>query len=262
MNTKTSTAYTAPSVLRTGWILSVCCLLACVTLGRGQAPVTPAAPATTITEPVTQPDPFQGFNRAMFRFNDGLVTYAFRPVSRTYQFIVPKPLRRGLSNAFDNVKYPVRFASSLLQGKGRRARNETGKFLINSVAGVGGLFRISERIPALAQIPSEDMGQTLAVWGLPSGPYIVLPLFGPSTPRDFVGVAADFALTPTNWDTIHLGNREWIDRDYRGAIQATEFVSALPMIVEGVETMKETALDPYVAAREAFLAYRKAEIQR
>lgn len=207
-------------------------------------------------------DPLEGFNRAMFRFNDGLFHYALEPVSQGYEFVVPRPLRRGIGNAFANVRYPVRFASSLLQGKVGRATRETGKFAVNTVAGVGGLFNVSDRISALAHVPAEDMGQTLGVWRLPSGPYLVLPLFGSSSPREFVGRVGDFALTPTNWDTLNVGTREWISSDYRTAVQVTGFVSALPAAIRVQDEMKRAALDPYIALREAYLSHRAAEISR
>ncbi|HEY0944432.1 MAG TPA: VacJ family lipoprotein [Opitutaceae bacterium] len=207
-------------------------------------------------------DPLEGVNRAVFGFNRGLTKYALKPLSRGYEFVIPRPVRRGLDNAFDNVRFPVRFVGSLLQGKVRRATRETGRFVVNTVVGVGGLFKVSDRMPALATPPAEDVGQALAAWRLPSGPYLVLPVFGPSTPRDFLGRAADFALTPTHWDTLNVGNREWISSDYRGVVQAMEFISGLPAIVRAQDEMTQAALDPYVALREAYLAHRAAELSR
>lgn len=207
-------------------------------------------------------DPMERFNRAMFRFNDGVMTYAFRPLNRGYVFVVPEPVRDGLSNAFDNVNFPVRFVSSLLQGKVGRATKETGKFVVNTVGGIGGLFRPAEKIPSLAQLSEEDMGQTLGVWGVPVGPYVVLPLLGPSTPREFIGFAADFVLTPTNWDTLNIGNREWIAEDYEFAVSVGGFLSELPSVVAGYDAVTRDAIDPYIAMRDAFLSHRAAEIAK
>ncbi|MCC5022195.1 MAG: VacJ family lipoprotein [Candidatus Synoicihabitans palmerolidicus] len=99
----------------------------------------------------------------------------------------------------------MRLGGSLLQGKLRRAAQETGKFAVNTVVGVGGIFRPSDRVPALAEVPTEDGGQALAVWRVPAGPYLVLPLLGPSNPRELLGRAGDFVLTPTNWDSLNVG---------------------------------------------------------
>ncbi len=132
-------------------------------------------------------DPFQGFNRTMFGFNDKLTTYALRPVAHGYALIVPLPARTGISNFFDNLQFPVRFVNSVLQGKLKRSAQETGKFVFNSTFGIGGLFRVSDHVSGLTDIPPEDFGQTLAVWGLPPGPYLVIPVLGPSDCRDIVG---------------------------------------------------------------------------
>jgi phospholipid-binding lipoprotein MlaA len=241
-------------------------LLAFVTLSSSllaQEPAgTPARKDALDAPPAGASDPLERVNRAVFGFNSGLTRFVFKPVSRGYEFVVPKPVRRGLDNIFDNVRFPVRFAGSLLQGKFQRATRETGKFAVNTVAGVGGLFKISDRIPAPAHQPAEDMGQTLAVWRLPSGPYLVLPVLGPSTPRELLGRAGDSALTPTNWDQLKSGDDEWLTSDERAAIQAVEFVNALPTVVRISDEMKAASLDPYVATREAYLAHRAEEAGR
>lgn len=211
---------------------------------------------------VSVADPFEKFNRAMFRFNDGAFTYVFRPINRGYEFVVPSPVRKGLGNAFDNVKFPVRFAGSLLQGKVGRATRETGKFVVNTVGGVGGLFRTADKIPALADLPEEDMGQVFAVWGMPAGPYIVLPLLGPSNPRELLGLAGDYVLTPTNWDSLNVGDRTWIDEDYQTLVAVTEFVSTLPSVVGAYDAITGKAIDPYIALRDAHASHREAEIKK
>lgn len=207
-------------------------------------------------------DPIEGFNRVMFRFNDRVFTYALRPINRGYEFVVPRPFRQGLSNAFDNVNFPVRFVSSLLQGKVRRATKETGKFVVNTVGGVGGLFRTAEKIPTLANLPEEDMGQVLGAWGIPAGPYVVLPVLGPSSPREFLGFAGDYVLTPTNWDSLNVGNREWIDPDYETIVSAAGFISKLPSLVGGYDGATKDAIDPYIAVRDGYFSYRAEQIKK
>lgn len=224
--------------------------------GPTPPPKAGAAPVVAVS------DPFQGFNRAMFRFNDGVFTHALRPISRGYESVVPSPLRQGLRNAFDNVNFPGRFVSSLLQGKVRLAAHETGKFVVNTVGGAGGLFRTAEKIPAFADLPKEDMGQVLGAWGLPAGPYVVLPLLGPSSPREFLGFAGDYVLRPTNWDSLNVGNRTWIASDYEIPVAVAGFVSKVPFIVRTYDAATQDAIDPYIAVRDAHVSHRAAEIKK
>lgn len=227
-----------------------------------QAGVLPVPEAEEDTPIITIHDPLEKFNRVVFRFNGGVFTYALRPINRGYEFVVPRPVRQGLGNAFDNVSYPVRFVSSLLQGKVMRATKETGKFVVNTVGGIGGLFRTAEKFPTLANLPEEDMGQVFGAWGIPAGPYIVLPLLGPSGPREFLGLAGDYVLTPTSWDSFKVGKREWIDRDYRTLVSAAGFISALPLVVGAYDSATRDAIDPYIAVRNGYLSHRAAEIEK
>lgn len=227
-----------------------------------QAGALPTPEADEDMPTVTVHDPMEKFNRVMFRFNDGVFTYALRPINRGYAFVVPRPVRQGLGNAFDNVNYPVRFVSSLLQGKIKRATKETGKFLVNTVGGIGGLFRTAEKFPTLADLPEEDMGQVFGAWGIPAGPYIVLPLLGPSSPRELLGFAGDYVLTPTNWNSLNVGNREWIDPDYETLVSGAGFISKLPSVVGAYDAATRDAIDPYIAVRDGYFSHRAAEIKK
>ena len=140
----------------------------------------------------------------MFVFNDGLYTYAFRPMARGYKVVVPQMSATVSPISLTTCNIPVRFINCVLQGKLTRSAQEMGKFVINSTAGIGGLIRVSDHVSGLADVPAEDFGQTLAVWGFPPGPYIVIPVLGPSDCRDVVGLAGDFAMSPLNWHTIGL----------------------------------------------------------
>lgn len=207
-------------------------------------------------------DPLERFNRRVFRLNECVTTNVLRPLNRGYEYVVPAAARRCTANAFRNVRYPSRAVGALLQGKLHRASQETGKFVVNSVVGVGGLFQPAERIAALAKVPAEDIGQALGAWGLPAGPFLVLPLIGPSSPREFLGRLGDFALTPTNWDALGVGNREWIASDYRFPIATLGFFSDLPDMLREYGAVTAHAVDPYTAARDAYLQYRKSELAR
>jgi phospholipid-binding lipoprotein MlaA len=207
-------------------------------------------------------DPWQGLNRTTFGFNDKLNTYAFRPVAHGYAAIVPLTVRTDVSNFFDNLNYPVRFINSVLQGKITRSAQETGKFIVNTTAGVGGLIRVSDHISSLTDVPAEDFGQTLGVWGISSGPYIVIPVLGPSDCRDLVGFAGDFVMSPLNWHTIGIIHYAFITDPLTIALSTTRFVNALPKAVESYDQMKSEAVDPYVAMRDAYLSYRAAQVKK
>ena len=148
-------------------------------------------------ETQTTSDPFSGYNRVMTSFNDTFILYALTPVSEAYAAVIPQPLRLGLSNAVENIQFPIRFANNLLQGKFQNASDELGRFIINSTAGLGGLIDVATNhmttpIPA----HNEDFGQTLGYYGVGAGYHVVLPFLGPSNVRDIVGLTADAYLSP------------------------------------------------------------------
>jgi phospholipid-binding lipoprotein MlaA len=207
-------------------------------------------------------DPFIRFNRTIFAFNDTLNTYALRPIARGYAKIVPRPVRNGITNAFDNAQFPVRFVNCVLQGKLKRSAQETGKFVVNSVAGFGGLMRVSDHVTSLANVPAEDFGLTLGVWGIPAGPYLVVPLLGPSGCRDLVGFAGDYVIYPLNWHAVGIIHHAFISNTINGALSGTRTVNGLPKSVQDYDQMKAAAVDPYIAMRDAYTSYRAARIKK
>jgi len=196
-------------------------------------------------------DPLEPLNRATFWLNDGIYTYLFRPISKGYQTVVPKPVRNGIHNAFENVKFPVRFVNNALQGNFKRAGQETGRFLVNSTVGVAGLGRPADRIPSLADVPEADTAQTFSKWGIGHGAYLVLPVLGPSSLRDTVGLAGDYALNPVNWVSILYGGYAWTI-----AIPSTNSVRSLPVQLGAYDTAIKNSLDRYLAARSSYVQYR------
>ena len=196
-------------------------------------------------------DPWEPVNRAIFRFNDGVYTILFRPISKVYETVLPKPVRKGLDNFFENVRVPVRLVNDTLQGKFDRAARELQKFLVNSTWGIGGIVRLSDRIPSLAEVPAADTGQTFAKWGIGRGPYIVLPVLGPSSLRDAIGYVGDSALNPVSWVTTAFGAPVWVI-----AIPSTNVVRSLPHELRIYDAATENTLDPYLAARSAYIQYR------
>jgi len=200
---------------------------------------------------VSIPDPLEPVNRVTFWVNHQLYTFVFRPVSKSYERIFPKPVRTGVYNVFDNVEYPVRFVNDALQGKFGQAGKETGRFIVNSIVGVGGIGRPADHIPALANVPRADTAQTLEKWGIGHGFYLVLPLLGPSSMRDTVGLAGDYALNPVSWVSIVYGGYTWII-----AIAATDTLSGMPNKFEAYDGATKNSLDRYLAARTAYSQYR------
>jgi len=207
-------------------------------------------------------DPFQALNRTVFSFNDEVNTHALRPLAHGYTLVVPRPVRSGITNFFDNLQFPVRFVNSVLQGKLTRSAQETGKFVINSTAGIGGLIRVSDYVLSLANVPAEDFGLTLGVWGIPPGPYLVMPVLGPSDCRDLVGFAGDYVISPLNWHTLGFIHHAFISNAANLALSGVRYLNALPHSIEVYDQMKSGAVDPYIAVRNAYLSYRAAQLKK
>jgi phospholipid-binding lipoprotein MlaA len=142
-------------------------------------------------------DPWEGWNRSVQSFNDGLDDYFMKPVAEGYQAVTPSFVDRGVTNFFSNVDDITVVINDLLQFKLAQTGMDTGRFLINTTAGLGGFVDIA----SMMSLPkhSEDLDQTLGVWGVPTGPYLVMPLVGPSSPRGLLGLAGDTAANPLNW---------------------------------------------------------------
>jgi phospholipid-binding lipoprotein MlaA len=202
------------------------------------------------------PDPLEPINRVTFSLNHQIYRFVLRPISKGYEKIVPTPVRKGIYNVYENVKFPIRVVNNALQGNFTRARQELEKFLINTSIGVGGIIRQSDRIPSLAEVPRTDTGLTFAKWGMSSGPYLVLPVLGPSTFRDTVGLAGDYALNPVSWVTIVYGEL-WVM-----VIPYTNTLRALPEQLGTYDSVTENALDRYLAARSAYIQFRNQAASR
>jgi len=206
-------------------------------------------------------DPLQPLNRGTFWLNDKLYTFILRPISKGYELILPRPVRKGIDNAFENVKYPIRVVNCTLQGKFKRAGQETGKFVVNTVGGVGGIFQPAEKIPALANLPNEDTAQTFGKWGIPSGPYLVLPLLGPSSLRDTVGLAGDYVLNPVNWPYFwyysNQSKHQWVI-----VPPLANTLRATPAQMNTYDTVTKDAVDPYLSARSSYSQSRAEAIKK
>jgi phospholipid-binding lipoprotein MlaA len=212
--------------------------------------------ATTGEDRLAERDPLEGFNRGVWAVNRGVDTVVLKPVSTVYRTVTPKPARRGLSAILANLAEPFSFVNNLLQGKPDRAFNNLGRFVVNSTIGVGGL---ADHATGFGMKPTpEDFGQTLATWGVNGGPYLVLPILGPSTLRDGVGSGvAQFA------DPYRVCLRECGIASSSARLAATGVeiaVTRADLTEAGADTFLDTSLDPYATARSAYLQRRRAQI--
>ncbi|HEY8553253.1 MAG TPA: VacJ family lipoprotein [Burkholderiales bacterium] len=195
-------------------------------------------------------DPLEPFNRAMYAFNDKFDRYVLRPVARGYRAVVPRPIRRGVTNFFSNLREPLIGVNNALQGKFGNAAVSLGRFVTNSTIGLLGLFDVARHFGL--ERHDEDFGQTLAVWGIGEGPYLVLPFFGPSNFRDGVGLYADFEMYPP----AHLN-----DESTRWTVYSVEAINTRAGLLEAGDILEQAAgQDPYVFVREAYRQRRRALI--
>ncbi len=198
-------------------------------------------------------DPLEGFNRAIFGFNEGTDILLFRPAAEIYRTVLPNPVRNGIRNFLRNLRSPLDIANNLLQGDLNGAEVATKRFLINTTAGVGGVMDIA----ADNGLPyrSEDLGQTLAVWGVPEGPFLVLPLLGPSNFRDAAGVAGEAYGDPLNlWATNTDHDEIPIVRGIVGGIDTRAG------LIEPIDDLRRNSLDYYASLRSLYRQNRISEI--
>jgi phospholipid-binding lipoprotein MlaA len=198
-------------------------------------------------------DPLEPFNRAMFQFNDKLYFWVLKPVAQGYGKVVPEAARVSVNNFFANLSFPVRFVNCLLQANFAGAATELGRFTINTLWGIGGLLdpAASKEINLLKQ--DEDFGQTLGFYGWGQGFYLNWPVFGPSSPRDTVGLIGDGFLKPSNYlSPWYASTGAW----------AYDKVNDNSLRIGDYESLKEAAIDPYVAIRDAYVQYRLKQVNR
>lgn len=196
-------------------------------------------------------DPWEKVNRRVHAFNMAVDRGLAKPLARGYIAVVPRPLRVGVGNFFDNLGQPVTVVNSLLQGNPRGAGNALGRFLVNSTVGIGGLFDVATK----AKIPrrGEDFGQTLAVWGWQRSRYLELPLLGPRTVRDLIGMAGDARLRPVQYVE---------DDKTRVFLQGLQLVDLRAKLLPLERLMRDGAVDEYVLFRDLWMQRRNYQIQQ
>jgi phospholipid-binding lipoprotein MlaA len=199
-------------------------------------------------------DPLEPLNRGVFYFNDALYIHVLDPAARGYKKVLPPEYRQVVNNFFNNLTFPLRAVSSLLQGKFERAGQETVRFILNSSLGIAGMGDAAKDLFELPAPPKEELGKVLATWGLGHGFYLVLPALGPSSLRDGVGWLGGSYLDPLwylpsgFWESAGIKSYEWFNRYSYVEGEYADLVAG--------------ALDPYVAVRDFYLQYRAKEQKR
>ena len=192
-------------------------------------------------------DPFEKTNRFFYNFDDGLDRVVLAPMSDLYTKVVPKPIRTGLGNGFDNLTYGNVILNDFLQAKWHQGLSDTGRMAVNSTIGVAGIFDVATKWGMPAH--ENDVGITLGKWGVKPGPYLVLPLLGPASLRDTPGILVASATNPVTWlspplgVTISLGVTQALDRRSR--------------VGSAIRFRDVVAIDPYVFVRNGYLQYRE-----
>lgn len=218
----------------------------------GLAGAQEAAPAPA-SDPAAISDPWEGMNRNLYAVHDSVDRAVLEPVARGYRAITPRPVRTGVLNFLRNLRGPVIFANDVLQGEVNRAGTTAGRFAINTTIGVVGLFDPATSMGL--ERHDEDFGQTLAVWGVDSGPYIFVPLLGPTTVRDGAGRMIDVAFDPLTWAEFDEVDEVRMGRTIVAGVAQRE------QLIETVEGVRENSLDPYVSIRSSYGLLRESAIQ-
>ncbi len=207
--------------------------------------------ATIIEDDLEIYDPYEGYNRFMFNFNQRFDDVVVNPVVKGYRFVTPRLARKGVRNVLRNLKSPVILANQLLQGDLEGAKNCALRAAINTTVGIGGLVDLASYNGI--EYEGEDFGQTLAVWGVDHGPYMVVPMLGPSSLRDYSGYFVDGMADPVRW---HLFNIDHEDLYY--AKLGTEYLDIRESLYDTLKDIRENSLDPYAATRSIYYQSRKA----
>lgn len=212
----------------------------------------PASDPDAVAEFQQNNDPAEPTNRFFYRVNDGIDTYVFRPVAVAYRAVVPGAVRRPVHNLLANISSPVIFANDVMQAKPRRAGDTMMRFLINTTAGVGGLFDVADSLGYPQH--NTDFGVTMALWGVGEGPFLFLPVLGPTNPRDAGGFAGNIALDPLTYASFGGSAALGYSRYGLSAVDARE------RVLDPVDQVKRTALDPYATFRSLYRQNRQSEI--
>jgi phospholipid-binding lipoprotein MlaA len=232
-------------------------MVAGLTLGTlaGCATKPPASDPDALAEYNETNDPLEPTNRTFYAINKGIDDVVLKPVAQAYRYAVPSPVRTGVHNLLANLTTPVQLANDVMQAKPRRAGDTTMRFLINTTVGVVGIFDVAKDWG----YPSHDtdFGVTLALWGIPQGPFLFLPVLGPSDPRDAVGFGVNIALDPFTYvgQGAVVSALSWT----RYGVSA---VDAREGVLDATDQINKTALDPYATFRSLYRQHRESQIEQ
>jgi phospholipid-binding lipoprotein MlaA len=243
-----------PSFFGTARFLS---FLALVGFGlSGCATKPPADDPDAVADYQQTNDPLEPTNRVFYAVNNGLDTVILRPLAIGYRYAVPSPVRNGIHNALSNLGTPVQLGNDMLEGKPRRAGDTTMRFLINTTIGVGGIFDVAKKWGYPDH--DSDFGMTLASWGVPEGPFLFLPILGPNDPRDAIGFGVDNAMDPFTWMGPPSSTAVTAFKWTRFGLNA---VDSRERVLDALDSIKKTALDPYATFRSLYRQHRHAQIE-
>jgi phospholipid-binding lipoprotein MlaA len=202
-------------------------------------------------------DPLEPTNRVFYAINNGLDTALLRPAAVAYRYAVPEPVRNGVHNVLSNLGTPIQLSNDMLEGKPRRAGDTFMRFLINSTVGVVGIFDVAKKWG----YPNHDadFGMTLASWGVSEGPFLFLPVLGPSDPRDAIGFGVDIAFNPFTWLGTGPNHPGWTA--YKWSSYAFNAIDTRERVLDATDSIKKTALDPYATFRSLYRQHRRAQIE-
>jgi len=199
------------------------------------------------------PDPFEDYNRFMFDFNEGFYDDIMEPVVREYREFVNEDIRVAIANIFGNAMAPLKLVSSFLQGDIDKTGRVIGRTIINTTLGLGGMFDVADKAFDIKDV-NEDLDQVLGAYGIPAGPYIVLPLFGPSSVRNIFGRAGGMFLSPT----YHFAPGVEVG----GALTVTDQVNDTSFIVDDIAQMDDSTIDKYESVRDFYGQYREVLVSK
>ncbi len=215
---------------------------------EGQNAIAPAAGDEAIGD---MSDPLEGTNRAIFKFNNGVDHAVIHPVVKGYRKVVPQPARTGLRNFLRNLKSPTIFANQILQGDIKGAGTVFVRAVVNSTVGLGGLIDVAGMHGL--DYEQEDFGQTMGVWGVGHGPYVVVPILGPSSVRDYAGYFVDAYADPLRWWLFNTDNEGW----YYAKLGA-DYLDLRESLVDVLEELEKSSIDYYAAVRSTYYQRREA----
>ena len=210
------------------------------------------APASAAAQEDIQ-DPWEGMNRGLYAVHDAVDRAVLEPAAKAYRYATPRVFRTGVSNFLNNLSSPITLANDVLQGEMGRAGNTAARLGVNTTIGVLGILDPATDMGL--ERHTEDFGQTLAVWGTPSGPYLFVPLVGPTTVRDGAARVVDIAFNPLSWAQF----------DEKGSVSVgiatASALSTRESLIESIDDVRESSLDPYVTFRSSYILFRESAIQ-